>query len=384
MLVRARRRARRTHARPRARWLAVGAAVAVGAVLVPPSATAAPPRAVRCGDVVSGAAVLRHDLRCAGDVGLTLLAGASLDLRGHRLTGPGAGVGLEVPATGDVTIRRGTVSGWAQGVAVADEEDGGGGLVTVERTTFTRNGTAIASSAGFSGVPVDFVVRSSHFADNDRGLSSVFYAGSFDVTSSRFTRNDVAVNLITGGARLTDSRLDHNRVAVSCDESACRLERTTVADNSLGVDVRAFGAEVVDSTLVRNDVAVRGFTSWGLIELTGSLLRDNGTAVELSVATIAATGNTFRGNDVAYVDAEVDENPFGGVSTLLDNRFVRNGDGVLAVSPGTELGGNSAVRNARWGIHAPGAVDLGGNTARGNGNEPQCVGVVCDGSSPTS
>ena len=25
----------------------------------------------------------------------------------------------------------------------------------------------------------------------------------------------------------------------------------------------------------------------------------------------------------------------------------------------------------------PGVTDLGGNTAKGNGNTPQCVGVVC-------
>ena len=41
------------------------------------------------------------------------------------------------------------------------------------------------------------------------------------------------------------------------------------------------------------------------------------------------------------------------------------------------IGGNSARNNTGWGINAPGATDLGGNTARHNGNEPQCVGVVC-------
>ncbi|WP_166435968.1 hypothetical protein [Cellulomonas shaoxiangyii] len=41
------------------------------------------------------------------------------------------------------------------------------------------------------------------------------------------------------------------------------------------------------------------------------------------------------------------------------------------------LGGNEARGNSGWGIHAPGVTDAGGNTARGNGNQPQCVGVVC-------
>lgn len=75
----------------------------------------------------------------------------------------------------------------------------------------------------------------------------------------------------------------------------------------------------------------------------------------------------FRGPDTAET-AQV---------TLDHNSFRRNGDGILVDVPGARLARNSAVRNTHWGIHAPGAVDLGGNTARGNGNEPQRVGVVC-------
>ena len=41
------------------------------------------------------------------------------------------------------------------------------------------------------------------------------------------------------------------------------------------------------------------------------------------------------------------------------------------------IGGNDARNNTGWGIYAPGATDLGGNTAAHNGNQPQCVGVVC-------
>ena len=50
---------------------------------------------------------------------------------------------------------------------------------------------------------------------------------------------------------------------------------------------------------------------------------------------------------------------------------------LLPSAAGVSLGGNHADRNSRWGINAPGATDLGGNTATGNGNEPQCVGVTC-------
>ncbi|MBO9555960.1 hypothetical protein [Cellulomonas sp.] len=61
-----------------------------------------------------------------------------------------------------------------------------------------------------------------------------------------------------------------------------------------------------------------------------------------------------------------------------DNRFRFNGDGILSDAGALlQLGGNAVKRSTGWGIHAPGATDLGGNTARNNGNTPQCVGVVC-------
>lgn len=53
---------------------------------------------------------------------------------------------------------------------------------------------------------------------------------------------------------------------------------------------------------------------------------------------------------------------------------------VLAAPTAAEAGPpsrNDVRHSAGWGIHVPGAVDLGGNRASGNGNQPQCVGVVC-------
>jgi len=44
----------------------------------------------------------------------------------------------------------------------------------------------------------------------------------------------------------------------------------------------------------------------------------------------------------------------------------------------TRLRGNAATDNGDLGIEAvPGTIDLGGNTASGNGNPLQCLNVVC-------
>ena len=104
-----------------------------------------------------------------------------------------------------------------------------------------------------------------------------------------------------------------------------------------------------------------------------------GVAVDAFWSDLTLTGNVLRGNDLAFTASGTS----GAVPTLVANRFVRNGDAVVVEQPGVALGDDVALHNAGWGIYAPDAVDLGGNTARGNGHDPQCVGVSCT-PTPTS
>lgn len=357
----------------RARSIVLPSCLALTASLLTAPAVASRLPDVACGDVISGAAVLRHDLDCTGDAGLTLLDGAHLDLRGHRLVGEG-GVGLTVPATGTATVVDGELSGWATAVDVAYEEFPEGGLIRLEGLTFRHNDTAVRSNSGIVGTAQEIQVHESRFEANTTGVSNTFYGGLVAVSSSVFTANGIAVHADTGSVELTDVRLEQNGTGVSCVESWCTLLRIEAVDNDRGVLVASFGAAIHESTFIRNDVAVLGGGSWGVIEVGDSTFEDNGTAVDLDSATVALTGSTFEGNDIAFTAAGED---MVTPSTLQWNRFVGNGDGILSVTPGAEVGWNTAVRNTRWGIHAPGAVDLGGNAASRNGNEPQCVGVVC-------
>ena len=64
-----------------------------------------------------------------------------------------------------------------------------------------------------------------------------------------------------------------------------------------------------------------------------------------------------------------------GISSVLEIDF-----GEYAPHPIDEdvtITRNVAVLNSDLGIHAEGAIDGGGNQARKNGDERQCVGVVC-------
>jgi parallel beta-helix repeat protein len=99
--------------------------------------------------------------------------------------------------------------------------------------------------------------------------------------------------------------------------------------------------------------------------------------------------NVFRGNDVSGVP--VDRKPYipyvpdgfaiaaGATGTVLRDNTVRGfDDGIDVDAPGTRLKGNTADDNGDLGIEAvPGIIDLGGNSASGNGNPLQCLNVAC-------
>jgi hypothetical protein len=152
------------------------------------------------------------------------------------------------------------------------------------------------------------------------------------------------------------------------------------------VSATAFGPTIVDSVVERNEVGLAFSGVWGVSQVSGTEFLDNGTAIDLRSSSASITDNVFRGNDLGFTTDGSDPTWFA--ETLVrGNLFERNGDAIfLEVEGGqnTRLEKNTANYNAGWGIHAPGVVDGGGNKAKANGNQPQCVGVVCKGSKPRS
>lgn len=350
------------------------APVLVVAGLAAPAA-AAPPLA--CGAVLTADVTLSTDLTCPTGDGLVLTPGVTLDLGGHTLRGAGAGTGILLPPLGDVTVRHGTVAGWGSGIASeVPWDEPMGGVATVTGVTFEGNGSGIDASGRWGGSGKDHVVDRSTFTGNYSGVGGTY--GGAEVSRSTFTGNSVALVFTTGGFVLEDSVVEGNETAAWCDESGCVVRRSRIVGNGTGIKTFSVGADVYDSVLQGNGVAITSSMAWAGNTIERNTFKDNGTAVDLGGSRGALTGNTFRGNDVAFTTVEGDEQWYP--ATLTGNRFVRNGDGVIAAAF-TSLRGNVVSDNARWGINAPGATDLGGNRAWGNGNEPQCVGVVCRGRS---
>jgi parallel beta helix pectate lyase-like protein len=256
----------------------------------PVEAAAAP---VTCGSVLEADAYLTQDLRCPAGNGIFLEIDVTLDLRGHRLIGPGAtadvpgsGIAVTLSPAWPSKVINGTIKDWP--VAIGGNED----FETVETAT------------------------------------------------------------------LEDLTLTDNGTAVLANQADLTINRTTFRRNAVAVNARSWG-----------ELGTR-------LSVTGSTFRDNDLAVQVDSRTTATLrDNTFRANGVGYTVTAGD--PDGYNALLAGNTFTANGDAVRVSTPGTSLGGNTALRNSGWGIYAPGAIDLGGNVARKNGNNPQCVGVAC-------
>lgn len=346
--------------------------------LVSAASPAAPPG---CGATVSVDTTLTRDLVCDGP-GLRLEAGVDLDLGGHTVRGAAGGIGLEVSADGPVSVRNGTLTGWDTAVDTwGDEEWYLRGPLTVERVAFRDNvrGVDVYGKYGVWMWAKEATIRDSTFTRH----SGYAVAESQGLTLERSTFTDNGVALFVGGStQAVDVQFRRNEYAVAVSEGGTgTVTGSTFVDNTTGVEMSTLGEFTVRDSQVRgSDVAFRVRDDEARLQVHTSVLRRNATVVETYSWGIELVGNTVRdnGTTVRYLgDWAL------GTMTVRDNRFVRNDDGfAMADVPGAlVLSGNVAERNSGWGIHAPGAVDEGGNRAWGNGNEPQCVGVVCAGRS---
>ncbi len=352
-------------------------ALTAGAVLVAAPAEAdGPPPA--CGSTVLASTTLRSDLTCpAPGPALTLAAGVDLNLGGHTLRGPGSGLGIAIPVAGDITIRNGTIAGWGQGVQTVGTDDGGAsGVVTVRNVTFDGNTDGLDASgdipAGHYGK--QHVVTRSTFSHNARGILAGWFT-HVDVSRTSFAGNGTALVVDSSDVTVDDSRIEQNTNGVTVIEGTVQLRRTDLLQNDRAVSAQFMSSTTLTDSLVKgSDVGVSGF-GLTFFTLTGSTFAANTTAVSFDGSDGTVSGNTFRSNGTGFEQTS----PSTDGVRVQDNVFRLGGDGIRidAGDTQTSVGGNAANNNTGWGIYAPGVTDLGGNTARRNGNSPQCVGVVC-------
>lgn len=346
-------------------------------VAVPAEATSTP--VPGCGATLTTDSRLTADLTCPSGDGLVLGEGVTLDLNGHTLTGSAGATAVIAPPLGDVTVRNGTIADWGFGLRTRVDDEIGGTL-TVWAMTFRGNREGLQTDGRLGSTGKVHDVDRSTFIENGVGLDG-FY-GDATIRRSRFTANNTAIDVTTGGITLEKSRVDGNRRGIFCDESDCVVRRSTLVNNETAIGSATYSPHVFDSILRGNDTAVFSGGRGGRLERNRFL--DNGTGVALRFSSATLRDNVFRDNELGFTiiaqDSGEDEPP----ALLIGNRFVHNGDAIMFEAPRVSLQDNVTHHNKRWGIYAPNATDLGGNTAWGNGYEPQCVGVLCPSGGPRS
>lgn len=312
--------------------LRVGVVLSMTALGLFGAAPAAEARIVTCGEVITEDTVVSNDLDCVtDDYALTIGADdVTLNLDGHTVTArPDLDIaeatgGLRSEQREGVVIRNGYV-------------DALGGFGIGIFASGSRIRIANVSVTGYSALilrgPDNTLARSTVF-----GIGSVL-VGDFLVVRDSDLLTEVAGSFV-GGNRQRILRSTFDEVSFTGLNNVIRvnrIERATL-DTVGTIFARNRLAGGVDVTGRENYVAYNRVTGGtGLRVLTG------------------ATGNYLRGN----------------VATA-------NEVGMTIQEAGNVLQSNVANDNVGLGIDAvPGTVDDGGNTATGNGDPRQCVGVAC-------
>lgn len=363
---------------------AVLASVAVSGCAVKP-ATA--PN-IRCGAVLTANVTLTGDLSCPAGNGLRLARAVTLNLGGHSLSGPHFGTGVTLNPDGGSTITNGTIVGWGLG---AELEANDGALAT-HLTKVTFSGSQLAIDAG------DATVSSVVFAASPVQLS----LGSATFTTSLFVRSPVTVfdgpatfqsSIFLGSGisssdagfvrinRATMDGLGTGLTAAACNENGLDVTNSTIRNYGTAIFGPECVATVSGNTFTGNFVGIS--TQLGLYDppsedtpfthIANNRFFGNGIAINAAEG-MTVQGNNFTANISGFVGAATGP---GAPKIVTGNTFSHNtSSGIHATNSDLSVGTNTATSNGRYGIYAPGAHDLGGDVAFGNGST-QCVGVVC-------
>lgn len=209
--------------------LAVAAAAALGAVLVPHSnagsrrpARAALPRStsLSCGDTVTTSVTLANDLTNCPNRGLTIgAANVVLNLNGHTIGGQGSYYGVYINAAND-TVENGTIHGFSIGVQVL----GDGSKAENLRITDVEDGLDVAD--GHHVISGNVIFATAGFGINGAGANNQYLNNAVQgarlqgmhlgganatVTGNRVLSSDTEGMQIDGdGAKLTGNVVNGN------------------------------------------------------------------------------------------------------------------------------------------------------------------------------
>ena len=266
--------------------LVAGMSVAVAA-LGAGAATAAPPAppAVTCGSILEQDAYLTQDLRCPEGNGIFLEIDVTLDLRGHRLigpgatatpTGPGRGIGVHLSPAWPSGVVGGTITGWPIGIG-GNEDFETSETFSLSRLTLSGNGTAV--QANQARMTADRLTVRGNSVGID-ALSRGEVGTQLTVSASTFRDNGTAVRVDARttvdlrGSTFERNGTGYTATAGTPDGYAALLEGNTFSRNGDGIRAEVPGTSLRQNTATRN-------TGWGIyapgaVDLGGNVARRNG------------------------------------------------------------------------------------------------------------
>ncbi|NPC69658.1 right-handed parallel beta-helix repeat-containing protein [Corallococcus exiguus] len=346
---------------------------------------------VRCGDTITEHTKLTRDLYCPSSAPFALQLdgpGIVLDLGGYtvRRTGPVNFTSQGIVVANGRMVRNGTVQGFASGITTTSGETSLN--LRLHALAILDNGIGVYNRASNA----NFLITDSRLSGSAVGLRGEFDAstGNFDVRSSIFTHNELAMIADYHDIDVLDSTFTSNESVFFCWEGLIRIRSSTIAWNDAvgtahndGEGPRRCYETRFENTLIANNAAFAppGEPVWSPLDLSmlDTLVVSNGTGLQAAAVNVYIDGNTFHDNASGLTLSDR-AGPSGGTLTgiVRGNQFLSNdGDGLRVVPPSTPtVLDNVALGNAGFGIYAPTAFDGGGNVARDN-TAGDCVGIIC-------
>ncbi|MBN8468517.1 right-handed parallel beta-helix repeat-containing protein [Corallococcus exiguus] len=342
---------------------------------------------VRCGDTITEHTRLTRDLYCPSSAPFALRVdgdGIVLDLGGHtvRRTGPANFESTGIEIVSDSMVRNGTVQGFGRGI-----ESAGQLQIRLHKLAILDNEAGV-----FNAGTTDFLITECRVSGSNVGLTSEFdlATGSFDVRSSVFTHNNLAMIADFHDIDVLDSTFTSNGQALYCWEGLIRIRSSTIAWNDAVGTIPNESAGPrncvemrFENTLIANNASFATATVpvWEPVKLSmlNSQVVHNGTGLQATAVNVYIDSNTFHDNAGGLTLSDREgylPGPLTGI--VRGNQFLSNGGDGLRVQPTSSptIINNLALNNAGFGIYAPTAFDGGGNVARDN-TAGNCVGIVC-------
>ena len=367
----------------RAKKVGIVAAGALLVALIPGTpAMANPP----CGTTVLANLTLTGDLVCAGNALSIGASSITVDLAGFKIVGNGTGSAIADTGQGSLTVKNGTISGFAIGLDLRNVAG-----ATVSAMTI-RDGTGISAKtlSNLSVSSTEF--RSTTLTISLNSPSAVFSKTLFRSASLSFdesnntqiVNSDLLDSTVSGSesntVTVSNNVFDRSSLSYTATSKNWTIQSNTFAKAKVGLTIGSAspGAKISGNTFTSNNLGIF-INNNNLLELDGTSISSN-TFNNNGAAGILFNSNTFTGAPTVSISGNVffrnGFSPAGRTDRL--GRTVNDGLHT-ATSAGSNItiSRNVTFVNANHGISSdPGTVvDGGGNESIAD--PAGCTGVVC-------